>query len=319
MEFLDEDARPRFVLQSKSTPPQTTTSYISSLHKPTLFVSLPLSLLFLFLSLFTFNFEPFQSLLIWISVSLFIGPFAPPSLTAGDISVGKGPLIKSLIVVDDESDANSVGNKRFIRKSSRSVAKIESLGGESGFEGKKGGGYVLDLKKNEGGVCKDDGYVLNSKKNEEVEEGKWSEGDVEMLKKLMGKHPVGKPGRWEAITEGFKGRYKVESVIKKSKELGEKKVSDEDSFKKFLKDRKPVDRRVELENEEVKGEGAGVVWSAGEDLALLNALKAFPKDVAMRWEKIAAAVPGKSKAECVKRVAELKKDFRSSKTVAGEN
>ena len=46
---------------------------------------------------------------------------------------------------------------------------------------------------------------------------------------------------------------------------------------------------------------------------LINALKAFPKDVPMRWEKIAAAVPGKSKACCMKRVAELKRDFRSSK------
>jgi hypothetical protein len=55
------------------------------------------------------------------------------------------------------------------------------------------------------------------------------------------------------------------------------------------------------------------VWSSGDDLALLNALKAFPKDVSMRWEKIAAAVPGKSKAGCMRRVSELKKDFRSMK------
>ncbi|KAK8578122.1 hypothetical protein V6N13_046979 [Hibiscus sabdariffa] len=62
------------------------------------------------------------------------------------------------------------------------------------------------------------------------------------------------------------------------------------------------------------GGGTGaVVWNSVEDIALLNALKAFPKDVPMRWEKVAAAVPGKSKAACMKRVAELKTDFRSSK------
>lgn len=57
-------------------------------------------------------------------------------------------------------------------------------------------------------------------------------------------------------------------------------------------------------------------WSSAEDLALLNALKAFPKDVAMRWEKIAASVPGKTKSACMKRVTELKKNFRSSKVSA---
>ncbi|KAG5395221.1 hypothetical protein IGI04_025184 [Brassica rapa subsp. trilocularis] len=58
-------------------------------------------------------------------------------------------------------------------------------------------------------------------------------------------------------------------------------------------------------------------WSNGEDIALLNALKAFPKEAAMRWEKVAAAVPGKkSKAACMKRVTELKKGFRSSKSGA---
>ncbi|KAG8374632.1 hypothetical protein BUALT_Bualt10G0016200 [Buddleja alternifolia] len=165
------------------------------------------------------------------------------------------------------------------------------------------------------------GSSLSEKKYEEERE--WSEVDEELLRKLMAKHPVGKPGRWEAIAEGFKGKYKVESVIAKSKELRERKVSDQDSYKKFLKDRKAVDKRV-LDEGEIENNAVGMTqndeegkkeseWSGAEDLALLSALKAFPKDVAMRWEKIAASVPGKTKAACMKRVAELKKDFRSSK------
>lgn len=161
------------------------------------------------------------------------------------------------------------------------------------------------------------------------EEKEWTEEEIGVLKKQLVKHPVGKPGRWEAISEAFRGRHKLESVIKKGKDLGERKTDDGDSYTQFLKKRKPVDKRVEDENggldvglvENVEsrkesggggGEG-GVVWSAGEDIALLNALKTFQKDVAMRWEKIAAAVPGKSKAACVKRVADLKRDFRSAK------
>lgn len=143
------------------------------------------------------------------------------------------------------------------------------------------------------------------------EEKEWNEEDIEILKKQMVKNPVGKPKRWEVIAEAFNGRHRVESVIKKAKELGEKKVDDSDSYAQFLKNRKALDPRLQDANEQVVSDGGG--WTAGEDLALLNALKAFPKDVAMRWEKVAAAVPGKSKAACIKRVSDLKKDFRSSK------
>ncbi|KAJ1412938.1 SANT/Myb domain [Sesbania bispinosa] len=137
----------------------------------------------------------------------------------------------------------------------------------------------------------------------------------------MAKHPVGKPGRWEAIAAAFGGRHKAESVIKKVKELGEKRVDDSDSYAQFLKKRKALDKRVvedagEEESESVTVEKVEGGWSKTEDIALLNALKAFPKDVPMRWEKVAAAVPGKSKAACMKRVTELKKGFRSAKAAS---
>lgn len=159
------------------------------------------------------------------------------------------------------------------------------------------------------------------------EEREWSEEDLELLRKVMVKYPVGKHKRWEVIAEVFEGRYTVSSVIKAAKALGEAKPEDKDSYSRFLRNRKRDSVR------EVDGEGGGEgggdegkmgdevkSWSSGEDIALLNALKVFGKDVAMRWEKIAAAVPGKSKAACMKRVSELKKDFRSSKAApAGES
>jgi hypothetical protein len=66
-------------------------------------------------------------------------------------------------------------------------------------------------------------------------------------------------------------------------------------------------------------EGGDAAWSAGDDRALLNALKEFPKDTPMRWEKVAAAVPGRTKAACMKRITELKRDFRSSKAASHDN
>ncbi|KAH1237203.1 Transcription factor MAMYB [Glycine max] len=128
---------------------------------------------------------------------------------------------------------------------------------------------------------------------------------------------VGKPGRWEAIAAAFGGRHRVESVIKKAKELGEKRVDDSESYAQFLKKRKALDKRVVEENEgESEGKAVDNGWSSAEDIALLNALKAFPKEVSMRWEKVAAAFPGRSKPACMKRFAELKKGFLTAKAAA---
>ena len=142
-----------------------------------------------------------------------------------------------------------------------------------------------------------------------VSESEWTDEDFEILKKQMGKYPVGTPGRWEKVAEVFKDRHGLESVIKEAKTLGQRKPSD--SFGEFLRQRKNSDKRIDDVNFEFSDGSAG--WSNVEDVALLNALKAFPKDAPLRWEKIAAAVSGKSKADCLKRISELKKDFRSSK------
>ncbi|CAH9130095.1 unnamed protein product [Cuscuta epithymum] len=310
MEFLDEDARPRFVLQSKPLPQTTgddSNPQNGSLRRPAFFISLSISIPLLSLALLYFTSEPLRSILLWLSISLLIGPFAPLSVTAGDIRVGVGPPIQS---VDPEPE---ILKKPASKKSAKPLRKqVESGSGSPSI------GSEPPIRIN--------GPAGKSKEIEGVAEEKdWSEdGDVDLLRKLLGKHPVGKPGRWEAIAEGFNGRHGVESVIKKAKELGEKKTSNEDSYQKFLKDRKQIDEkgRVKESSEALlEGKGGGgeeenEVWSGGEDLALLNALKAFPKEAAMMWEKIAAAVPGKGKSACIKRVAVLKRGFRSSKAAA---
>ncbi|XP_060207543.1 transcription factor MAMYB [Lycium barbarum] len=307
MEFLDEDAKPRFVLQSKPLPQSNSdpVTQTRSFYRPGIIISISLSLLFFTLSFLYFNLEPIGSIFLWLFLSFLIGPFAPISVTAGDIRVGLGSPIQDP-PKEDLSDTEP--EKKSNRRSNKPKKNVD-------FEPVLATNYDPKPEKVNGSVPnskKSNGLVENSKNSV------WSEGDEELLKKMMGKNPVGKPGRWEAIAEGFNGRYKVENVIKKAKELGEKKMSDEDSYSRFLKDRKPMDKRSESGNEgdfdNVDAKKAVESWTSGEDLALLNALKTFPKEVAMRWEKIAAAVPGKNKAACMKRMAELKKDFRSSKS-----
>ncbi|XP_021906799.1 dnaJ homolog subfamily C member 2 [Carica papaya] len=315
MEFLDEDARPRFLYQSRPVPssPHTDDQNPSKPNRLYLSIFLSICLLLFFLSLFCLHNEPFKSLLIWISLSFLLGPFAPSSLTGGHIRVGHGPILEQEFPDLQTSEIDSESKKKPVYKRTKPQRfeyplEIPSQIVESANKSLK--------KDGKSEYTSSDNVLVRS------EEEEWSEEDMEMLKKQLLKNPVGKPGRWEVIAKAFKGRYRVETVIKKAKEMGEKKLDDSDAYARFLKNRKPLDTKIhetaddggtKKENGRV---GDGSEWSSGEDIALLNALKAFPKDVPMRWEKIEAAVPGKSKAACVKRVAELKRDFRSGKAGA---
>ncbi|KAI5445997.1 hypothetical protein KIW84_014007 [Lathyrus oleraceus] len=44
------------------------------------------------------------------------------------------------------------------------------------------------------------------------------------------------------------------------------------------------------------------VWSAVQERALVQALKTFPKEASQRWERVAAAVPGKTVNQCKKKL-----------------
>ncbi|OAY29792.1 transcription factor MAMYB [Manihot esculenta] len=310
MEFLDEDARPRFVFQSRPIPSSNADqeNQQKPINKLLVFITISFSSLLLILSILYLHIEPFKSLLVWVSISFLIGPFAPSRVTGGDIRVGQGPILEPL---DEEPEI--VTEKRAPKKRSKPIRSEENVMGPiPAVETTKG--LSIRERKREVLANSGNGVVANEGEKE------WSEEDLEILKKQMVKNPVGKPRRWEVIAEAFSGKHRVESVIKKAKEMGERKLDDNDSYAKFLKNRKQLDTRVQSEIGETKkdndGDGGVVGWSAGEDIALLNALKSFPKDVAMRWEKIAAAVPGKSKAACMKRVSDLKRDFRSSKASA---
>ncbi|KAL7160670.1 hypothetical protein ABFS83_01G112600 [Erythranthe nasuta] len=318
MEFLDEfEIKPRFLFQSKQQHfTQSETPDDSPYSSSFRFVSVSIFAVFFILTFIYINVEPLRSLLLWICFSLVIGPFAPSSLTAGDIRVGLGPPLTEI----PTNASVDIINDKFNRKSTKTLKKTPE-DAAVGFNGHFEKSTIKD-----GSLVDKSKSKLKSKSESESESDaiekakseKWNEFDDELLRKLMGKHPVGMPGRWEAIAEGFKGNHKVETVISKAKEMKGVSNSDRDSYNKFLKDRKSVDKRVIDEglnaNENVEEEKKESGWSASEDLALLNALKTFPKDVvSMRWEKIAASVPGKTKSACMARVKDLKKDFRSSK------
>jgi hypothetical protein len=58
---------------------------------------------------------------------------------------------------------------------------------------------------------------------------------------------------------------------------------------------------------------SGEEWTEEQELALVQALKQFGKELPDRWERIATTVTGKSKGQCLKRFKELKSVFRAGK------
>nr|AXY87686.1 transcription factor DIVARICATA-like protein [Cymbidium sinense] len=307
MEFIDEDARPRFLFQcrsSRSSSPLPESPKISKLHAASCLSAA--AALFVIALLLSSSNSILCTLLIWISLSLVLAPFAPPSTTGGNPRVGRGdPLPPPLPKPTEPEEPRKRPASRWNHKPTI-------------FSSSPGGApsHKPDEKRVNPACHGGESVTKDTNQREE-----WTIEDFEILKRQISKHPAGAPGRWERVAEAFKGRHGVESVIRAAKSLAETRPPGDDSFAQFLKQRKPLDKRVDSVNVDSSLDGSvddsvvgNVGWSSGEDIALLNALKAFPKDAAMRWEKVAAAVPGKSKAECMKRVAELKRDFRNSKT-----
>lgn len=162
MEFLDEDTRPRFVFQSRPqnsspiSPPQSA----ARLTKPFLFVTTSVSALLISLSLLYIHSEPFKSLLLWAALSLLVGPFAPSSLTGGNIRVGQGPVVQ---FPDQQPDPEPEARKKPTQKRPKpalvddgivnSVLENECVNGPEkneekiGSQSKSDGGYVQNLIK----------------------------------------------------------------------------------------------------------------------------------------------------------------------------
>ncbi|KAG0453846.1 hypothetical protein HPP92_025150 [Vanilla planifolia] len=313
MEFVEEDVRPRLLFQARSVSSSHTQpekSKISKVHAACC-ISAAAALLAVAFSISSHT-SIFFTLLIWISSSFLLAPFAPSSATGGEPRVGCGDVLPPLVSSHAEADEpRRRSASRFNPKQPppHPLAPVITASADPLRSEEKRAGNPVG---NNGGSAK-----TEPKQGEE----EWTDEDFEILKRQILKHPSGAPGRWDRVAEAFNGRHEVESVIRASKFLSERRPAGGDSFAQFLKQRKPVDKRVDAaadgdaagDRNTVEPKGESVAWSSGEDITLLSALKAFPKDSPMRWEKVAATVPGKSKAQCMKRVAELKRDFRNSK------
>ncbi|KAF8106558.1 hypothetical protein N665_0137s0012 [Sinapis alba] len=171
----------------------------------------------------------------------------------------------------------------------------------------------------------------------------WSKEEIDMLRKGVIKYPKGTSRRWEVISEYIGTGRSVEEILKATKTVLLQKPDSAKAFDSFLEKRKPsvsiaspLSTREDLgeslpkakptsketvvgKSSDNNGEASGSSsdadgWSAVQERALVQALKTFPKETSQRWERVAAAVPGKTVIQCKKKFAELKELIRSKKT-----
>uniref|UniRef100_A0A0D3GWJ5 Myb-like domain-containing protein n=1 Tax=Oryza barthii TaxID=65489 RepID=A0A0D3GWJ5_9ORYZ len=259
------------------------------------------------------DYQVLASVVVWVASSLLLAPFAPSSATGGDVSVGRGDPLPEQEPVEEPVSDPAPTSRRGRRQSSSSNPTPPPP---------KPSDPIAPPPPRHAAAAAAAAATAVSDGGEAVEDaGEWTDQEMDILRRQMVKHPAGEPQRWEKIAAAFGGRRTPESVIRAAKSGGGAAAAGA-SFDQFLRKRKPLDPRSEATDAGGGNAGGGGgesgdgSWSAGDDRALLNALKEFPKDTAMRWEKVAVAVPGKTKAACMKRVTELKRDFRSSKAAS---
>lgn len=169
----------------------------------------------------------------------------------------------------------------------------------------------------------------------------WSEEELRMLEKALVKFPMGTARRWEQIS-AYLGTRTVEEVVKMVKvhmSRGDTLLQRDNQGLQIAKKRQgnlsikdAATQRAEVLTDvqmNLKGEAAarfageatgtteaeGDRWTQVQELALVKALKIFGKELgAERWMRVAEAVPGKSKAECLKRFKEIRETFRNNKS-----
>lgn len=188
----------------------------------------------------------------------------------------------------------------------------------------------------------------------EKNEREWSKEEIDLLRKGVQKYPKGTSRRWEVISEYVGTGRTVDEILKATKTVLLQKPDSAKAFDSFLDRRKqappiasPLSTREGAEatasssvnnnlcesnntssqstkistGDDIAAAAANVteggdVWSPVQERALVQALKTFPKDASQRWERVAAAVPGKTVNQCKKKFASLKESFRNKKTTA---
>jgi DnaJ family protein C protein 2 len=256
--------------------------------------------------------------------------------------------IEQLKRLCDSMDGNDAAEKAKLLSSALNKESSSKEAKKSDANGVEGS---APKSNSAGGKVTQGSSFLNSY---EKKERPWGKEEVELLRKAIQKYPKGTSRRWEVVSEFIGTGRSVEEILKATKTVLLQKPDSTKAFDSFLEKRKPaptIASPLSTRDETVSSSTAGAgtassktaaqpassqpangkapadpvpdaapsatdpeAWSEPQVLALVQALKAFPKDASQRWERVAAAVPGKTVVQCKKKVAAMRENFRSKKS-----
>ncbi|CAA0814770.1 Unknown protein [Striga hermonthica] len=155
----------------------------------------------------------------------------------------------------------------------------------------------------------------------------WSVGQEKALVQALKTFPKETSQRWERVAAAVPGKTmgqckKKFALMKESFRTGNANISsNDDSQESSTSDGKSnksaVKTESDMKTESDNGTPSGSdtdAWSDVQEKSLIQALKTFPKETNQRWERVAAAVPGKTVNQCKKKFTLLKESFRNKKS-----
>lgn len=172
-------------------------------------------------------------------------------------------------------------------------------------------------------VKSDDGTAANNGNASSLDQDSWSVAQERALVQALKTFPKETAQRWERIATAIPGKTvaqcKKKLVLMKdnfrSSTVTEKNTTNASDD---LQDSSSHDEKSKNLADSEAGNGSSSspdvdIWSDVQEKALIQALKTFPKETNQRWERISAAVPGKSVNQCKKKFVSLKEGFRNKK------
>ncbi|XP_045599144.2 uncharacterized protein F54F2.9 [Procambarus clarkii] len=146
--------------------------------------------------------------------------------------------------------------------------------------------------------------------------GPWTDEDFSELARLMAKFPGGTVERWERIAD-LMGRtvFEVTKMSSKVKARLMQKPSQIESDETLPEVKVKVKTKAEKTD---LAAGSDEMWNPTQQKALEKALKQNPKGTDQRWDKIARAVPDKTKEDCMLRFKFLAEKIRKKKSEESE-
>uniref|UniRef100_A0A7N6BPI2 DnaJ homolog subfamily C member 2 n=1 Tax=Anabas testudineus TaxID=64144 RepID=A0A7N6BPI2_ANATE len=148
----------------------------------------------------------------------------------------------------------------------------------------------------------------------------WNEEDLQLLIKAVNLFPAGTNARYRVGTICHTGQHFSSLAGLTLTAVGQYPLQKDEinkkAFEKFKKEHTSVAPSIDnaVPSERFDGDdGNAAPWTTEEQKLLEQALKTYPVSTPERWEKIAAAVPGRSKKDCMKRYKELVEMVKAKK------